>query len=205
MFSAQPPVIKVTVLRGSIVVLTLKIADAHALRPFLTYALVPPTARGLRHNPADRAARSNPRDSLTLAYASYDGSKSSGRCRQAAMASMSPAPIRAGPRAKSTQTSVWSTRPSSTIRRHSASFDPIVAGDRDVTQALAEHAELSVQMVTHDPNRTLNFVRATRPRDMPAQRLGMTRQNSWPDRKRGRSTGAGTSIEERVSKGRLWE
>jgi hypothetical protein len=106
MFSAQPPVIKVTVLRGSIVVLTLKIADAHALRPFLTYALVPPTARGLRHNPADRAARSNPRDSLTLAYASYDGSKSSGRCRQAAMASMSPAPIRAGPRAKSTQTSV---------------------------------------------------------------------------------------------------
>jgi hypothetical protein len=38
-------------------------------------------------------------------------------------------------------------------------FDPIVASDRNVTQALADHAELSLlHMVTHDPNRTPNFV-----------------------------------------------
>lgn len=38
-------------------------------------------------------------------------------------------------------------------------FDPIVGGDVKVTQALADHAELALlHMVTHDPNRTPNFV-----------------------------------------------
>ncbi len=38
-------------------------------------------------------------------------------------------------------------------------FDPIVGGDNNVTQALADHAELGLlHMITHDPNRTPSFV-----------------------------------------------
>ena len=37
--------------------------------------------------------------------------------------------------------------------------DPIVGGDRNVTQALADHAELALlHMISHDPSRTPNFV-----------------------------------------------
>jgi hypothetical protein len=38
-------------------------------------------------------------------------------------------------------------------------FDPIIGGDNNVTQALADHAELDLlHMITHDANRTPNFV-----------------------------------------------
>jgi hypothetical protein len=38
-------------------------------------------------------------------------------------------------------------------------FDPIVNADNKITQALADHAELRLlHMITHDPNRTPNFV-----------------------------------------------
>jgi hypothetical protein len=38
-------------------------------------------------------------------------------------------------------------------------FDPIIGGDNNVTQALADQAELAfLHMISHDPNRTPNFV-----------------------------------------------
>ena len=49
-----------------------------------------------------------------------------------------------------------------TLERQAAAlkgFDPIIGGDTSVTQALADHAELALlHMITHDPNRTPNFV-----------------------------------------------
>jgi hypothetical protein len=38
-------------------------------------------------------------------------------------------------------------------------FDPIVGGEANVTQALADQAEMALlHMITHDPNRTPNFI-----------------------------------------------
>ena len=49
-----------------------------------------------------------------------------------------------------------------TLERQAAAlkgFDPIVGGDANVTQALADQAELDLlHMISHDPNRTPNFV-----------------------------------------------
>jgi hypothetical protein len=49
-----------------------------------------------------------------------------------------------------------------TLERQAATlkgFDPIIGGDNNVTQALADQAELDLlHMISHDPNRTPNFV-----------------------------------------------
>jgi hypothetical protein len=49
-----------------------------------------------------------------------------------------------------------------TLERQAAAlkgFDPIIGGDANVTQALADQAELDLlHMISHDPNRTPNFV-----------------------------------------------
>ena len=49
-----------------------------------------------------------------------------------------------------------------TLERQAATlkgFDPIIGGDANVTQALADQAELDLlHMISHDPNRTPNFV-----------------------------------------------